>query len=74
MTFYVSQTNNLERRLQQHNAGESSYTRTKLPWKLFWHIEFQTREEAERFETKLKNLKSTKRMMKYIEKYNQLGE
>jgi putative endonuclease len=69
-TFYFGQTGNLSKRLKSHNAGENSYTRTKMPWKLFWHKEFETREEAVRFETKLKNLKSTKRMLEYIKKHS----
>jgi|GEM_PF-4507687 len=33
---YIGHTNNLDRRLQEHNLGLSPYTKGKGPWTLFY--------------------------------------
>ena len=43
---YVGHTNNLERRLVEHNSGKSQFTRVFKPWKIIYTEEFVTREEA----------------------------
>jgi putative endonuclease len=40
------QTENIEERLRQHNAGKSKYTSGKIPWELVYFEEFKTREES----------------------------
>ncbi len=35
-SFYIGSTNDLERRLIEHNEGMSKYTSSKLPWKLVY--------------------------------------
>ena len=67
-SFYIGQTNNLEDRLRRHNAGRERYTKTKRPWERFWSIEMPSRAGAIRLERKIKNLKSRKRMLEFIEK------
>ncbi|MBN1340526.1 MAG: GIY-YIG nuclease family protein [Bacteroidales bacterium] len=32
-SFYIGYTNDLQKRLAQHNNGESRYTSKKMPWK-----------------------------------------
>jgi len=44
--WYTGQTNNLERRIEEHNERKHRYTSNKGPWKLFYHEEVQTRAEA----------------------------
>ena len=55
---YIGQTNNLERRLSEHNDPEyrgTQYTkRYKLPWTLVHFEEFKTRGEAMIRERELK--------------------
>jgi putative endonuclease len=67
-SFYFGQTNNLDDRLKRHNSGSEKYTSKKTPWRLFWYIKVDSRAEAMKLEKKLKNLKSTKRMMEFIDK------
>ncbi len=43
---YVGHTSNIERRVAEHNRGESLSTRNKGPWKLVYKEEFRTRSEA----------------------------
>ena len=46
-TYYCGWTNDLEKRLDSHNAGKGGkYTRARLPVKLVYHEEFDTKEEA----------------------------
>ena len=35
-SFYIGSTNDIERRLEEHNSGLSKYTSSKLPWKLVY--------------------------------------
>ena len=46
--FYTGQTEDLERRLQEHNSGVGlvRYTKGKGPWKLIYHEEVVSRAEA----------------------------
>ena len=46
-TLYTGQTNNLEERIKNHQAGKGArYTRTRLPIKLLWNIPVETRSHA----------------------------
>ena len=46
-TYYCGWTNDLEKRLDSHNDGKGGkYTRARLPVKLVYHEEFDTKEEA----------------------------
>ncbi len=43
---YIGQTNDLERRLGEHNTGRSPFTKGRGPWELIYWEEFKTRTEA----------------------------
>ena len=45
-TFYKGSSENYERRLEQHNNGESQYTSRKRPWKIVFAQEMSTKREA----------------------------
>ncbi len=53
--FYVGLTTDLERRLQEHNAGKSIHTNKYRPWKLSVCIAFSDRTKALQFERYLKS-------------------
>jgi putative endonuclease len=53
--IYVGLTNNLERRVQQHNLGKEKTTSSYLPFKIIYQKSFQTRQEARRHEKYLKS-------------------
>ncbi len=56
-TFYCGWTNNLEKRIATHNAGKGGkYTRARLPVKLVYFEEFETKEEAQSREWHIKQL------------------
>ena len=44
--IYVGLTNNVQRRLKQHNNGENKTTKAYSPFELILSEEFQTRKEA----------------------------
>lgn len=50
-------TNDINRRLYQHNNGESIGTKNKRPWKLRIVIKFDREANARRIEQKLKSCK-----------------
>jgi putative endonuclease len=44
--FYKGCSENYQRRLEEHNRGESKFTRCKLPWKLIFVQAFETKRDA----------------------------
>ena len=36
-SWYIGCTNDLKKRFHEHNTGKSTYTRTKMPWKLIYY-------------------------------------
>ena len=55
-SLYVGHTNDLQRRLDQHNnPNGKSYTSRRGPWKLLHHEKFSTRSEAMNRERFLKS-------------------
>lgn len=56
--FYVGSTNDLNRRIAEHNAGKTKSLQYLRPLQLVFHQEYQTLEQARRIEYKLKKLKS----------------
>ena len=56
-TFYCGWTNNLEKRVRTHNEGKGGkYTRARLPVKLVYFEEHETKEEAMSREWHIKRL------------------
>lgn len=53
--MYVGHTNDIKRRLQDHNLGESVHTDKYSPWKLCTYICFDDKEKAVAFERYLKS-------------------
>ena len=58
--YYIGSTNNLERRLKEHNSGKSKYTSLTKPFKIIYTENYKTGEEARNREFYLKKLKSKK--------------
>lgn len=52
---YVGSTDNLERRLGEHNKGKSFYTSRYKPWKILYTEEFPSLKEARAREKYLKS-------------------
>ena len=66
-SLYCGWTNNLEKRIESHNAGTGAkYTKTRRPVELVYYETFDTKEEAMRREYAIKRL-SRQQKMKLIE-------
>ncbi|MBM3248904.1 MAG: GIY-YIG nuclease family protein [Candidatus Omnitrophica bacterium] len=53
-SFYVGYTNDIQRRLKEHNDGLSTYTRSRRPWKLVYYETFVSFQDAILREKRLK--------------------
>ena len=53
-SLYVGYTNNIERRLQEHNRGLVEYTKNCKPWNLAYYESFTSLEDARTRERSLK--------------------
>jgi len=58
--FYVGSTEDLDRRLSEHNRGQTPSTRGRGPWKLVHQEQFASLLEAHRRELEVKGWKSAK--------------
>ncbi len=53
-TRYVGSTEDVIKRLMEHNAGRVRYTKGRMPWKIIYQESFISRSEAMRRELFLK--------------------
>ena len=44
--LYKGHTQNIEKRIKEHNAGKTSSTKKYMPWTLVYYEEFKTRDYA----------------------------
>lgn len=84
-SFYTGVTNNIERRLFEHNEGisEDSYTANKRPLQLVWFETFNDVENAISMEKKIKGWSRRKKealinhdwdkLIEYSKNYTQFG-
>ena len=63
-SFYIGVSNNIARRLKEHNKSLSQSTKSKIPWELIYTEVFDDRKYAYQKERKIKSQKKRK----YIEK------
>ena len=63
-TYYTGVTNNLEKRLKEHNLGinKDSYTFSRRPVELMWHESFTNFNLAFEWETKIKKWSKKKKV------------
>jgi putative endonuclease len=58
--FYIGHTENLTKRIFEHNSNRTLSIRNRGPWKLVHAEEYATRAEAARRERQIKKMKSRK--------------
>jgi len=63
---YVGQTNNLERRLREHNSGKSTYTKKFIPWEIVYYEEKDNQAEAIKTEKFYKSASGRKKIKKIL--------
>ena len=73
--FYIGETDNFLRRLDEHNVGFfiNSYTSKTSDWKLFFLISCENRIQARKVENHIKKMKSRK-YIKDLKKYPDISE
>ncbi len=75
-SFYIGITNNLERRVYEHNIGtkEDAYTFKRRPVKLIWFQAFTDPNEAIKIEKQLKGWSRKKKIALIEEDWDKLIE
>ena len=53
--FYIGSTQNIQDRIQAHNAGTVASTNPYKPWRVVWYGAFETNKLASDFEKYLKS-------------------
>ena len=53
-SLYKGMTEDLKRRLNEHNFGKSTYSSTKAPYEVVWYCAFTDKSKALAFEKYLK--------------------
>jgi putative endonuclease len=54
--FYKGLTEHIEKRLQEHNSGQSKFTSSKMPWTLVYLAEIHDKKNAIIEERRIKKL------------------
>jgi putative endonuclease len=52
--YYIGITQDLDKRLKEHNSGDSMYTKKYAPWQIETFIALRNRRKAQELETYLK--------------------
>ena len=71
--IYIGSTNNIKRRLHEHNRGATQSTRRFKPWYLWYLEEYKTKTEAIKRERQLKKWKNRQRIESLVEKAHSSG-
>ena len=69
-SLYTGQTIDLVKRIDKHNKGMIKSTKSKIPYKLCYFEEFETRADAMWREWELKNKWNTDRKRKLIKSFD----
>ena len=71
-TLYTGWTNNLEKRVEAHNAGKGAkYTKARRPVELVYYEEFETKEDAMKREFAIKQMSRKMKEMLIEDRDNQ---
>ena len=64
--FYIGLSEDPAHRLEQHNRGESHWTKSRGPWELVWTSKLMSLTEARKLENQLKRQKRGKGFYRLI--------
>lgn len=67
--FYIGYTDNLKKRLQEHNRGAVTSTKRYLPWKLIYFEACLHREDAQRRENYFKTSQGRRLLKRRLKEY-----
>ena len=66
--YYIGSTGNLEQRIKAHNLGHSRATKNRIPFKLIYSEEFESKSVAMKRENQIKSYKGGEAFKKLIRK------
>jgi len=66
--YYIGHTNDMNRRIYEHNIGKEKFTRKGIPWEIKFHQAYETKAEAYAEERRLKKCKNRKYLEEYMSK------
>ncbi|HRI45122.1 MAG TPA: GIY-YIG nuclease family protein [Fimbriimonadaceae bacterium] len=66
--FYVGHTDDLARRVPEHNNGQTKSTRNRGPWNIFHTETFDSKSQAYARERQIKSWKSRRSILQLVER------
>lgn len=63
-SLYYGYTNDLRRRVVEHNKGENKATRHKMPWRVVYYETYLSQSDAKYRETQLKRFSQASKALK----------
>jgi len=66
--YYIGSTEDLKKRIKEHNKGEVRSTKSGIPWKLVYYESFLSRNKAYKRERQIKSYKGGEAFKKLIKK------
>jgi putative endonuclease len=71
--FYVGYTIDLDRRISEHNQGNTKSTRPFVPWQMIYHESFDSKSEAYKREWFLKHSKGRGEKLGIVKKFGEVA-
>lgn len=68
-TFYIGYTDNLIRRVKEHNLGLNKSTKLQVPWRLINYEAYRNRNDAKRRERYLKTSQGRRLLKRRLRDY-----
>jgi len=68
-SLYIGYTNDLKRRIKQHNSGLDKYTKKYMPWKLIHYETYLNDKDARRRERYLKTSQGSRLLKRMLKEY-----
>jgi putative endonuclease len=66
--YYIGYCEDLTKRLEKHNSGNSRSTKSYIPWEIVYYEEYSTKSEAIKREYALKRIRNKEVLLKIINK------
>ena len=70
---YIGLSEGVDRRLKQHNNGESKWTAKYRPWSIYWTSRVMGLSEARKLENKMKRQKGGNGLEPLMREYSEEG-
>ncbi|MEA2007377.1 MAG: GIY-YIG nuclease family protein [Patescibacteria group bacterium] len=68
--YYIGITENVEKRLSQHNSGKTKSTKSRTPFKLIYKERYDSRAEAREREKYLKSYNGVNEKREIVDNHN----